>query len=269
LNALEIVIVVAAVTLAALFVAFLLTFRTQQKRVAAMTPAERALRDAEKQHAAAVAEKQAALKAATKAHKKAVNAAERDVHQAERHGTKRLGSVGTVTAWEHEIRTDGGLFAMTPEVTATVQSGGELLVSSRASLTRIAGGALLGGPVGAIAGGLLRKDTSKDLRELYLLVEGKEFATLVDCNPDEAAKVRQFATAINLAAKVSLQRATERAEKVAVAQTALAGVVADTRAVDAAQENLDGIRADTGAVDAARREVEAEGWRTPAGEEPW
>ncbi len=78
-------------------------------------------------------------------------------------------------------------------------------VRSRRTLTRIAAGGVVAGPVGALAGAMLKKQTNVkvDSRELYLLIDGPDWAVLQRCNPRSATAVRRFAQAINQASRAA------------------------------------------------------------------
>jgi hypothetical protein len=96
-----------------------------------------------------------------------------------------------------------------------------------------------------------------DTRELYLLIESDAFATLITCNPDDGAKVRQFATALKQAALQADHVRAQRASAVATAERALAIEQQNTAPVDAARAALQWATADTARVDAATRALEA------------
>ncbi|MHA6668547.1 hypothetical protein ACX3O0_06710 [Homoserinimonas sp. A447] len=80
---------------------------------------------------------------------------------------------------------------------ATVETAGQ--IRERTSLTQTVAGGLLFGPVGAIIGALVKG--SIDERELYLIVEGSEYAWAVDVNPKKGAEARKFAARVNTAAR--------------------------------------------------------------------
>jgi hypothetical protein len=105
-------------------------------------------------------------------------------------------------------------------VTASVESIGE--INRRLSLTRTAGGAVLLGPLGALLGGMAKK--KQDARQLFLLVEGPDFAWSEEvrfekgvgsttANKDKEKKARKFAAAVTTAGK----QATARTEQPAAA----------------------------------------------------
>jgi hypothetical protein len=71
-------------------------------------------------------------------------------------------------------------------------------IRDRATLTRVVGGALVAGPVGAVVGGLLRKRV--DERECYLLITGeKDWA--IEVQPSLAPRARTFAAWLNTQAR--------------------------------------------------------------------
>lgn len=68
---------------------------------------------------------------------------------------------------------------------------------SRPTLTRIGAGALLAGPVGAIAGGMFKKDKTKG----YVTIIFRDGATVIIDGPaKDEKKMREFASAVNLIA---------------------------------------------------------------------
>lgn len=101
-----------------------------------------------------------------------------------------------------ELHPDGsvryqGEWQDTASCHAEVDTAGQ--VRDRATLTRIAGGALVAGPVGAVVGGLLRKRV--DERETWLLITGSKADWVVPVRGPQTGAARQFATALNNAAR--------------------------------------------------------------------
>lgn len=261
-------LVLITVLLLAAIVIVLMRRRRKAARIAAMSPAERELHDAEQDHARAVQTAERDLKNATKAYQKQIKTAERELAQAQRTGQKRLGRYGTVTAWQHQIQTDRGTFPMNGLVRATVDTAGNLAIDRRSTLTRMAAGGLVAGRVGLLGGGMLGKKKIHDTRELYLMVEGEEFATVVDCKPDDAARVRQLAASINNAARTASATAAERESAVTSARARLAAARGNTDSVDAAQRTLDVVQANTSRVEAARAALAKTAVEDPAVEVP-
>lgn len=104
---------------------------------------------------------------------------------------------------DYRVMTPEGEHDITESTKATVDTAGNLSVTRRGTLTRFA---LLGfGP--AL---LFKKKDVHDRRELYLLLEDSEWASVVACNPDEGLSARKLAQAINLAAQSSPRSQEDR-----------------------------------------------------------
>jgi hypothetical protein len=93
-------------------------------------------------------------------------------------------------------------------VTATVETAGD--IGRRLSATRTIGGGVLLGPFGAVLGAVAKKKT--DDRQLFLLIQGPDFAWAVDVelergigaskvNARTIKKAQKFAAAVNTAGK--------------------------------------------------------------------
>jgi|GEM_PF-2986580 len=107
------------------------------------------------------------------------------LHSVNRDGTYRFMPEGSL---KQTVRPIAG-------VVAEYEPGSVL--NGRTTLTRIAAGAILAGPVGAIVGGLLKKDTSKG----YVVVTFPDGGVVVIDGPlKDEPKMRQFAAKVNLAA---------------------------------------------------------------------
>lgn len=101
-----------------------------------------------------------------------------------------------------KVRTDGtihyrGEVRPLPGTAATVQTAGQL--RERTTATRVAAGAILAGPLGAVLGGLFRKKI--DDRTLFLTIEGDGYAWVVEVDIKEERQARQFAAALNVAGR--------------------------------------------------------------------
>jgi hypothetical protein len=255
------VVVVALVLVAAAAAALIIWLRIRARaRIAAMSPAEREHHDAVVEYKARITLAEKALSAETKARANRLKQAEKALAGAHAVGIRTIASYrgrdGSASITGTDIQTAQGTFSLTAGLKATVDTAGNLATSSRSTLTRIAGGGLLFGPVGAILGGVAKKTKMHDTRELYLLIESDAFAALITCNPDDGAKVRQFATAVKQAALQADQVRAQRASAVATAEQALSAEQQNTAPVDAARIALQRATADTARIDAATRALE-------------
>ncbi|QAB17137.1 DUF4429 domain-containing protein [Leucobacter muris] len=89
--------------------------------------------------------------------------------------------------------------------TAEFESGAE---KTRPTLTRIGAGALLAGPVGAVAGGMFKKDRTKG----YVTIVFADGATVIIDGPaKDEKKMREFAARINQIAQLEKRWAAEPA----------------------------------------------------------
>ena len=104
---------------------------------------------------------------------------------------------------DYRVRTPEGHHDITASTKAIVDTAGNLSVTRRGTLTRFA---LLGfGP--AL---LFQKKSVDDKRELYLLLEDSDWASVVACDPDQGLSARKLAQAINLAAQNSPRSQEDR-----------------------------------------------------------
>lgn len=229
--------------------------RREKARIAAMSPAERKQHDARLEYQNRISAAVKALDAATKARSARLKACEKALTQAQAFGGQQIahyrGKDGAASVGLTAITVPQGTFELTASVFATVDTAGNLATSSRSTLTRIAAGGLLFGPVGAIVGGVAKKTRTHDTRELYLLIQGENFATLITCNPNDGQHVRQFAMAVRQAALNADAARQHWSQLVAQAEHALAWEQQNTGEVDAARTTLHRVTADTARVDAA------------------
>lgn len=106
------------------------------------------------------------------------------VHSVTRDGNYRFLPEGS---FKQEVRPVAGAVADYEAGTAT---------GERTTLTRVAAGAILAGPVGAIVGGMFRKDTSLG----YITVTFPDGGVVVLDGPlKEEPQMRQFVTKVNAA----------------------------------------------------------------------
>lgn len=230
--------------------------RAARRRIAVV---RRSLRTAEKSHERAVRDAQRLLGSAENERAKAIKAAERHLANLQSPTGRRIKGFGGMTLFERFIRTPHGAGSVVG-AHAAVDTAGNLAVKSRATLTRMAAGGVLLGPLGAILSLGFKKHKAIDTRELYLLVETPEFASVIKCNPDKGAQARNFAALINTAAAQAAIAESKRPQAIADARTRLESIHADTSTVDAARRGLAQAEADSEglrAIDAARTGLEA------------
>lgn len=213
-----------------------------------------------------IAELRAEVKAAkenlqktTRAQKREEYRGQRMLASAARARTERLlsfhGQDGFVYLAPTEIRVREGTFPVTPTLTAEAGIGGDIVVKRRSTLTRIAAGGMLAGPIGALVGAAAQKTTYEDKRQIFMLIEGEQFVSLLVVRPKQAraavnavAKIRQAALSFEefqsdnhrktIAGKQTLIRANKQAKNVLAAQ----------RNVRAAEQSLAEAEADLGPI---------------------
>lgn len=242
--------------------------RKAQARLALMSPEERELHDATVEYDARVKEAQKALTVEEKARAKRLDTAQKAISKASSIGKRKLGSYkgkeGSISFTESTITTPSGTYPLDESVTAAADTAGNLATSSRSTLTRIAAGGLVFGPVGAIVGGAAKKTEIHDSRELYLLVQGAQFAAVLTCEPDDGPKVRQFAMAIVQAGRNVNALLASRDAAVEAALVARDAEVANTAPVEAARGALALAQVATARREAAQAQLLAIATATPA-----
>lgn len=236
--------------------------RARRRRSAALSPAQREQHDALAEYRSLVSVAERAVAVETKARAARLKAAERALQHAHAAGARAIasyrGTSGSARVTPTHVVLPQGTFPLTAAVTAGVDTAGNLAVGSRSSLTRIAAGGLLFGPVGAIVGGVAKKRVMHDTRELYLLIQGEGFAALITCHPDDGEKVRRFALALTQAAQHADAARVELSRAVAHAERALAAEQQNTAPLEAAGQVLEAARHNTARLDAATRALEAD-----------
>jgi hypothetical protein len=136
------------------------------------------------------------------------------------------------------IVTPSGTHPLEPGVTATVDTAGAMVEKSRSTLTRMGVGTAIAGPLGFMVGMGAKKSKVQDKRELYMLIEGPTWADSMVCKPDDGAKVRQFCTAVNLAARTVEQAKAQRETALATARLRLDEVTTNREAIEGAEAQL-------------------------------
>lgn len=207
--------------------------------LAAMSPEQRELYEAEKEHKKAVKQAERELWWANSRYNLKVTSAEADVRGAYKQGQKYLDSYwglsgGIVNLYENRISISHKEYCFENDpVRATVETTGNVSIASQGENT-----------------------VGLDTRELYLAVEGSGFASTIQCRPDDGPKVRQLAAKINNASKSIRSVLQGRDQAIAQAQQNLEIVRGDRAGIEAATQNLEAMKNYTRRLDAARGQVE-------------
>ncbi len=224
----------------------------------ALSPEERAQLEADKQHQLetrkqqsdhnkAVKEAEKKLTHAKREHAKLVRKAEKELKHTEKigHGVigRYKGKNGAVSLTGFTISAPGGTWDLTDQTKARVDTAGNLATNSRSTLTRIATGGVLLGPVGALIGATAKKRTKEDARELYLLIEDPNFGALVQCDPNDGPKVRQLALQIEQTAREAAKLKEQRASSIQKCNKNLEIAEADTASIEQAERELEAVKA--------------------------
>jgi len=219
-----------------------------------------AVRQAERRHSAAVRHAEAELSRRQRAYDKAVAGAQANLAALRNPNGRRLEKVRGVTLYERTIATPQGTVPLIG-VKAYVDTAGNMAVTKRATLTRTGAGLLVAGPVGAVVGGAGFKKTKKiDTRELYLHIDSPQLSCVVECPPDQGARIRTFAAAVNTAASRAAIEEPRRPQRIQAAESALASAQAATQPIEAARDEVTEVRGDPellAGIETARRELEA------------
>lgn len=233
-----------------------------RQRIAAMSPQERELHEAQKEYELRVKEAEKSRKQIVTAAGKEVSKAEAELSEAKRMGSRPCGSYKSVRLFEDRVVTPHGTFSFHDGmVQAVADTTGNLAVSQRATVTRLATGGCIAGPLGAIMAGVAApKKKEHDTRELYLLIESDAGGSVVECKPDDGAKVRQLAVSISNASKrwSGIQQEAEQA--VDAATQALDQAETNRKlAVARAEATLEATKQDRQRLEAAMRAVAQSG----------
>ncbi|WP_168581849.1 hypothetical protein [Gephyromycinifex aptenodytis] len=200
-----------------------------------------------------------AVKKEGRAHQAAVRKAEKDLKNAQT--PPKIAKVGPLHCVSGaEVTLNGNTYPLCPSVQAYLDESGDVTVytTSRRTMTRMVGGAMLAGPVGLVAGGIAKKSTHHkvDNRELYLMVIGPDWSEVAKINPAEGVEARRLMLAINTAAANCEAFAIQQAENVAALSLALEEARADTARLEGARATRAALGEDPlKRVKAGRKEV--------------
>jgi hypothetical protein len=243
------VIVVLVLVVVAALAIYVWALVRRRRKIAAMTPEERELRDAQKQYEQAVALAEKTLQITAEAWEKPIRSAEQALANAHAIGSRALGSYEGVRLFEDHIETPQGAFRFeNGAVEATVDTARNLAGNKESVLSRA--------NKEVFQELISRSSKPEGTQTSYLLVETPIFVTLVRLRAGDEANARQFSLGVIGAAGSVAGHEEERRQAVAWAQADLDRVRADRKAaIDAAQIELDKVKANTQRVDAAREAV--------------
>lgn len=198
------------------------------------------------------------VKTQQRSHQQSVRKAEKALQEA--HKVPKLASVGGVNhVTGSKVTINWSAHPLTPAVTAHLDERGDITAysTSRSTLTRMAGGALIAGRAGLITGGLAKKSKKQkvDNRELYLMVLGPDWSEVAKISPTQGEAARRLMLAINTAAANCETFAIKQAEQIAAMSLALEETRADTVCIDGARAAREALGQDPLAlVKAARKD---------------
>lgn len=232
-------------------------YKKHQRMLAAMSPEQRELYEAEqeykrelykveKEHKRSVAKAERELREATDKHEADVRSAEKTLEKARKQGQDCLGTYQvrdkTVELWQDRVR-----------VPLPDESQKEHHFKD--------------GPVTAkvdTVSNLVMGEQVVDIPEIYLTIEGPDFASLVKGQPLNGPTAHEFATKINHVSKSFHSVLQAREQAISEAQRKLEAAKDDRAAIEAATEKLatardtkklEAARNNTRRVDAARNKV--------------
>lgn len=196
----------------------------------------------ERDHTRRLRDARAELKRAEKTQNKRVSSLEKQLQRART--PEKLDGFWSTNGWarlfEDRVETSKGTIRLSPSVLADINTSGNLAIGGRSTLTRMGTGALIAGPLGFMVGMAAKKDRKVDTRELYLIVQDDSGGGIVvPCNPDQGAKVRQFALNLMAAARRAPEAAAARRALIEEAERALRTGRSDTGNVESAQSALE------------------------------
>lgn len=232
----------------------------------AVKAGRRAVRDAERAHAMAIAAADRRLRDAEISRSNQLRIAHTQLSEAETPSGKRIGEYRGVVLHERTLTTPKGGTVWLRGCSADVESGGNLSMSHRPTLTRMAAGGLLFGGIGMLGSLAAQKREVADKRELYLLIQTAEGGMVIQCPPDDGLVVRQFAMAINAYARDVDANDVQRAAIAASSRSIIARIEGDTSDVDDARAAKEAVMQDPehlAMISAAKAEVLALGSGIP------
>jgi hypothetical protein len=205
--------------------------------------AQRALLRARRRSAAAVGSAQLRVWWAERRRTSAIAAMDRRIVELEDPRGRRIDGFESVLLHEFRIITPAGEVGL-EEVRATVDTAGALSETKRATLTRLALGGLVLGPLGAVLALGFQKRRTIDHRELYLLIEAGAASCVLQIGPDAGPRVRAFAMQINAAATSVSEVRERRTAELTAARASRTATHGDLTDLERARTRLAAARSD-------------------------
>ena len=109
-------------------------------------------------------------------------------------------SGSTIEVWSRRIRCGNQEYLVDEFVDAQVYQDGEIQITQRPTLTRMAAGSILPGSA-LIPGLAFQKKKKNDMRETVFTVSGVDWTLKVEISPNQVTSARSIATQINQVAK--------------------------------------------------------------------
>lgn len=214
-------------------------YRKHQRMLAAMTPEQRELYEAEREYKKSVKRAESELWWANSKHNLKVTSAEAALRESQKQGQKHLDSYSGIDGrkidlWQNRIRVpQKEHYFENGSVRSRVDTAGNVAITSQDE-----------------------KTVGYDTRELYLAIEGSGFASTIRCRPDDGPRVRDLAAKISNASLSIHSVLKDREQAIAQARRELEQTRNDRSGIEAATDELNAAKSDTKRLDAAREQAE-------------
>lgn len=253
-SALVIIGFFASVAILILMVVNFVNFRKAESK---KSPEQKAYDAAQRQYNAHVAAAEKLVKKENKTYRSRVSEFERKLSEANNYGNEILSTIsgkeGKFEVTAFELKLPNGSYKLDGHITGYVDVAGNIATKSRSTLTRTVGGGLVFGPIGALIGATARKSTTEDYRELYLLLEGSDFAAALTLDPDKGQEARQFLQSVLNSDKNAVKEAETKRRLIENAVSQLNEAKNDTALLDKAKAGLTDAKGNTDAIVATRQ----------------
>lgn len=228
--------------------------------------AAKAYRDEKNKYEANVRNWEKLLKSLTKEHEKAVAEQVKAKADLEQQYAAPMAVLGESQLFIEQLVTSGHPMMLEPGMTAEVNTSGNLYTttstkgSNGISVGGAALGAMIAGPLGAVAGGKKSKvdttSTVHDGRNLFITFRNSSESRTIQANPDNEGEARGFADAV-LTASMNIENNKKvREEALARARDLIDYARQSTGAIDDTRASLTEAQKDTEAMNLAKTALE-------------